>query len=936
MAQKPQKKNTQKKGDQSSKTKAPQRRRDPDSISLNDSQTILDSNTRRDIAGIVFIIAAAITFLIAVLPQDNALVSDFASMCVHNVFGIGCYILPFALLAIGITFLGQFQHEHISARTTIGLSIIFVALLAIISLCAPIQVLGHDDPNLLFTPNTVRGYGGYIGSALAFCGIILFGRAVSFVIFGGVMIVGLIIIGFSLSKTITSFRTKHANKLHGLPSRIGSNTSTQGFARIRRDGQRANQGAYLNNLQSNMGQVPYDPSQTAVIGQDGSLIAYADLERDAKEPSQNMLGTGQASDGYPNMALQSGGSSQVGNPRINGGVDTSTMRLDASEAAMLVSGNDQPYSNNPRTRRNADPLSMTRTLGASRKTPPAEDTVAETPHDEQAENVDNIERIEHIDQVGSSTDEGRPQRKKRKASAKAVKAASSDEVDEPITKDGFILPGFSLLNQASKPKSGKGESQDLQSVAGKLQDTLANFGIDVRVVDWIKGPTVTLYEVDLPAGVRVSRIIALNDDIALALASPGVRIFAPVPGTNYVGIEVPNAKRETVLLSDVLKNAPSGPMQIAIGKDVEGNSIVSDLSKMPHLLIGGTTGSGKSVSINAMIMSILMRATPSEVRMIMIDPKRVEFTPYCDIPHLYVPVVTEPRDAANALGWGVAEMERRLKVFSKVGARNITQYNDKVKEHISSLESDEGDDQEDKKDGSDDLGEMMPYIVIIIDELADLMMNVGKEVETYISRIAQLARAAGIHLIVATQRPSANVVTGLIKSNITNRIAFNVASGIDSRVIIDTIGAESLIGLGDMLLSKPELSKPQRIQACFVSEDEINRVVGFIKEQGTPDYHNEILQTNTYSIGDTDPHGGSGGDRDPLIWEAADIVVSSSLGSTSNIQRRLKVGYARAGRIMDQLEEIGIVGSANGSRPREVLVDQTELETIKAFETSDN
>jgi S-DNA-T family DNA segregation ATPase FtsK/SpoIIIE len=410
------------------------------------------------------------------------------------------------------------------------------------------------------------------------------------------------------------------------------------------------------------------------------------------------------------------------------------------------------------------------------------------------------------------------------------------------------------------------------------------------------------------------------------LATTAVRIFAPIPGTNYVGIEVPNKTRDTVVLSEVLQDAPAGPLQLAIGKDVEGNSIVCDLAKMPHLLIGGTTGSGKSVSINGMIMSILMRATPSEVRFIMVDPKRVEFTPYNGIPHLYVPVVTEPREAASALAWGVAEMERRLKVMSGVGVRNITQYNEKVLSGELSVDED-GNEIENPP-------EKLPYIVIIIDELADLMMSVGKEVEQSICRIAQLARAAGIHLIVATQRPSTNVVTGLIKSNITNRIAFNVASGIDSRVILDSTGAEDLIGLGDLLLSKPEFAKPQRIQGCYVSEKEINAVVEMVKAQGEPEYHSEILSTNVITIGASNPMGGDGGDDDPLIWEAADIVVSSKMGSTSNIQRRLKVGYARAGRIMDQLEEKGVVGPANGSKPREVLVDELELETIKAFESS--
>ncbi len=516
-----------------------------------------------------------------------------------------------------------------------------------------------------------------------------------------------------------------------------------------------------------------------------------------------------------------------------------------------------------------------------------------------------------------------------------VLASSSATIKEGTeSTDGFRLPPFSFL-RATKPASREQQNEkELQETARCLQETLEDFKIMARVVGWVAGPTVTLFKVDLPAGVRVSRVTALEADIALALAAQGVRIFAPIPGTNYVGIEVPNKTRRTVFLGDVLKDAPEGPLQVAIGENVEGEHILADLARMPHLLIGGTTGSGKSVSINAMIMSILMRATPSEVRFIMIDPKRVEFTPYNGIPHLYVPVVTEAKEAASALAWGVAEMERRLKVFSKAGARNISQFNDIVAAEQKAIVQAEA---KGKEPPEAQWGEKLPYIVIIIDELADLMMNVGKEVEFSISRIAQLARAAGIHLIVATQRPSANVVTGLIKANITNRIAFNVATGIDSRVILDMAGAERLIGLGDLLFSKPEYSKPQRMQACFVSNEEISAVVSFLKEQGEPEYHTEILKTNLISLGDSQPDGSGGGssDDDPLLWEAADIVVASGLGSTSNIQRRLKVGYSRAGRIMDMLENKGVVGPPNGSKPREVLVDSLELETLKAFETKD-
>jgi S-DNA-T family DNA segregation ATPase FtsK/SpoIIIE len=354
---------------------------------------------------------------------------------------------------------------------------------------------------------------------------------------------------------------------------------------------------------------------------------------------------------------------------------------------------------------------------------------------------------------------------------------------------------------------------------------------------------------------------------------------------------------------------------MGIGKDVAGAPVLADLATMPHLLIGGTTGSGKSVAINAMLMSILMRTTPAEVRMILIDPKRVELSLYNNVPHLYVPVVTEPKEAASALAWSVSEMERRLKVLQVAGARNIGGYNAMVQEGKG-------------PEGAEEL----PYLVIVIDELADLMMVAAKEVEDSIVRIAQLARAAGIHLVVATQRPEANVVTGIIKANITNRIAFNVASAIDSRVILDQPGAEKLVGLGDMLFSTPSWPKPKRLQGCYVSEDEIITVVDHLKKQGAPDYHEEILHLKVSTVG-----GGvdSGEDDDPLIWEAADITVTSGLGSTSMLQRRLKVGYARAGRIMDMLESKGIVGPPDGSKPREVLVDIEELESIRAFERED-
>ena len=345
----------------------------------------------------------------------------------------------------------------------------------------------------------------------------------------------------------------------------------------------------------------------------------------------------------------------------------------------------------------------------------------------------------------------------RKRAAKA-KPKAAPKPAPPVSKDGFQLPSMDLLSTGDGKRRGSTE-EELREVAAELQGTLEDFGVLASVVGWVEGPTVTLFKVDLPSGVRVSKVTNLTDDIALALAAPGVRIFAPIPGTNYVGIEVPNRVRQMVYLPEVLAAAEPGPLQVAIGEDVEGHAIVHDLAKMPHVLIAGTTGSGKSVEVNSMIMSILMRATPAEVRFIMVDPKRVEFAPYEGIPHLYVPVVTECREASSALSWAVAEMERRLKMFSKCGVRNIISFNEKARAAADAAEAAE---QSGEEAPENPYGEPIPYIVIVIDELADLMMNVGKEVEFSISRIAQLARAAGIHLIIATQRPSTNVVTGLI------------------------------------------------------------------------------------------------------------------------------------------------------------------------------
>nr|WP_302808048.1 DNA translocase FtsK [uncultured Adlercreutzia sp.] len=815
---------------------------------------ILDDRTRRDIVGVGFIILGIVLFIAAAAPA-GAIVTDFLSESLHVVFGVGCYIMPFFLVAIGGAVLYRMQSERMSLRVTLGLSLILVALLGIIALFTPTTGTG---PAALFDRIALVTHGGYVGAALAWVGLTLFGPAISAILLIGVAIVGVIVIGFSISAFLEKVRARCDLDGEGATSLI-----PDAFGSMRR-------GRGKPPLTTMAESADLPPAAH------GAPTARISLGEQPRRRSR-----GAAADAVPDAAV----TRQLG-ARKTGGL----VPIQAPDPREVAEVEDIS------TVEPAAP--MTRKLGRRRQE-------AEAAEREAA--------------------------KTKPVSKKTALKKKKEAPAQPISKDGFQLPPMNLLATGGARRGSTEE--ELREVAAELQGTLEDFGVMASVVGWVEGPTVTLFKVDLPSGVRVSKVTNLTDDIALALAAPGVRIFAPIPGTNYVGIEVPNRNRQMVYLPDVLAAAGPGPLQVAIGEDVEGHAIVHDLAKMPHVLIAGTTGSGKSVEVNSMIMSILMRATPAEVRFIMVDPKRVEFAPYEGIPHLYVPVVTECREASSALSWAVAEMERRLKMFSKCGVRNIITFNEKAR---AAQAADEAAEKRGEEPPENLYGEPIPYIVIVIDELADLMMNVGKEVEFSISRIAQLARAAGIHLIIATQRPSTNVVTGLIKANITCRIGLTVASGIDSRVILDSTGAENLIGMGDMLLAKPEYPKPIRIQGPYIPDDEIAAVVAHLKSQGEPEYHSEILKTNVVTLGDSSPSGEGGSEADdPLLWEAADVVVSSDLGSTSNLQRRLKVGYARAGRIMDQLEEKGIVGPANGSRPREVLVDQMELETLKAFEAAD-
>lgn len=490
------------------------------------------------------------------------------------------------------------------------------------------------------------------------------------------------------------------------------------------------------------------------------------------------------------------------------------------------------------------------------------------------------------------------------------------EKNEADTEDNnsYKFPPLSLLKE-TKNTNGAALSAELDGTADKLVETLKSFGVDTRVVDISRGPTVTRYELQPSAGVKISKITNLADDIALNLATAGVRIEAPIPNKAAVGIEVPNKASAVVGVRGILESpafsSAKSKLTVALGRDIGGNAIVADIGKMPHGLIAGATGSGKSVCINSIIISLLYKASPDEVKLLMIDPKVVELGIYNGIPHLLVPVVTDPRKAAGALGWAVSEMEKRYKMFADRGVRDLAGYN----RFVESL-----NDPEVKQ---------MPHIVIIIDELADLMMTAPNEVEDSINRIAAKARAAGMHLIIATQRPSVDVVTGVIKANIPTRIAFAVSSHIDSRTILDTAGAEKLLGRGDMLFSPVGSSKPKRIQGCFVSDEEVEAVVEYVKGDHTADYDDDVMvEIERQAAVDKKQKTGlpeDGPGDDPMLNDAIRVVVENGMASTSLLQRKLKLGYARAARIVDEMEQRGVVGPYEGSKPRKVLITKDQL-----------
>lgn len=876
---------------------------------FDDFEPLVEPSANRDIAGVVIAVLAIASF-IAVISPATAPVTAAVAGFYHLGFGLGAYVLPIVILLFAATlFLGE--DSPLNIRSVAGGAVVFVAIVSILSLMVPGT---SDSCDLMFSPQNLSASGGYIGAFIASALQNALGKPIAMVVLLGLAVVGFVIIGFSVGGVLRSARDRAADFAERRRADVNASPwgdeealSVPGIAR-----------PHLSILR----QKGSDMAVTTVMGNDADPVLDDDNEDD--DPFVDVSEAVEAERAKTTLLPRRHANKGKAAPKLN----TSEPDPSWSDSEIeLTEGDDED---------DETPLDTAKTTLLPRRQDRRGQVTGQLSMEDDPDKVDESEPPFAVNPVSAA-----PQipdfLKRPKVAGASTPAASAAPVAagdggadgtaadvEGEQEDGLKLPPLEILHANPQSASAASSDKELEQTAESLQSTLLEFGRSARVVGWIAGPTVTTFKLQPGEGERVSKISSLEDDIALSLAAQSVRIFAPIPGTSLVGIEIPNRKRQNVNLGDVLPYVKGGPLELAIGRDAEGTPVVADLAKMPHLLIAGTTGSGKSVMINSIITTLLMRALPEDVRLIMVDPKRVELAGYNGLPHLYVPVVTEPKQAASALQWAVSEMERRLKVFERLNVRKISTYNEKQAagefEHY------------------DNPPQKMPYLVIIIDELSDLMMVAGKDVEASIVRIAQLGRAAGIHLIVATQRPSSNVVTGLIKANITNRIAFNVATGIDSRVIIDQMGAEKLTGLGDMLFSKVDWGKPRRIQGCFVSDDEINEIVEFVKSQSEPDYHEEILSAvapasmsmaggGIVRTGVAEPQ-----DDDPLIWEAAHIVVESQLGSTSGLQRRLKVGYARAGRIMDMLEEKGVVGPPDGSKPREVLLDDEGLAALESVD----
>ena len=816
---------------------------------------------------ILWVIVAIALLLFVSNLGFGGIVGQAVSGVLFGVFGLIAYVLPILILVVSFFAVSNKGNFHASVKIAAG--VVFVAFV-----CLFLSLAGsgreYYEPMKAYTYSaTERAGGGIVGGALAYVMVKAFGVIGSYIIDFIVLIICLVLI-------------TERSALKGM--------------------QKGGQKVYESAKESNERYKEYREYKNEERRKRRMDHKVSGVSIDTKISDQKESGVGTSDEigelhANPNVDLPD--ISQESKVRLSSGEDTLFEPQKAS-VQPLISGEITA----------SEPVISGDYMH--------ENPVAEP---ESADPKPGKQTSEEVPTVAEHT------KRKARTSEEEIQKEIADVVQEMAPaaaqpEKKYVFPPVDLLKAGSGKKSANTESQ-LRETANKLQETLKTFGVNVTVTNISCGPAVTRYEIQPEMGVKVSKIVGLADDIKLNLAAADIRIEAPIPGKAAVGIEVPNKENVTVAFRDLIESKEfkesKSKISFAVGKDIAGKTKVTDIAKMPHLLIAGATGSGKSVCINTIIMSILYKADPSEVKLLMIDPKVVELSVYNGIPHLMIPVVTDPKKASGALHWAVAEMTDRYEKFAQANVREINGYNAKV----DSIEVPEGQERPQK----------MPQIVIIVDELADLMMVASNDVEEAICRLAQLARAAGIHLVIATQRPSVNVITGLIKANMPSRIAFAVTSGVDSRTILDMNGAEKLLGKGDMLFNPQGAPKPIRVQGAFVSDEEVSEVVEYIKEHnGDAQYNDSVQQkmeslqssgSNSVSISDSDAADDG---RDAYFVDAARIIVDKEKASIGMLQRYLKVGFNRAARSMDQLEEAGIVGPEEGTKPRTVLMNKEQFE----------
>ncbi len=876
----------------------------------------------------LLIIGLAILTLLSfiLIYGQKGTIGQTLSPALGGIMGLVKYILPVTLL--GLTVSIAKAKQNVTSKF-----IEWIVLFACV--CGALSVYqiskGYISADLEFNSALEVAYdlgtrnigGGTIGTVLAFPMVQLFDVfGASIILYGAVLL--LVVFMFGLSP-----RQIFSNLAEGYVER---QNEAAGLDRYRQNEINRSRRSAAQNMQNpemvrqnSRGRRGQENMQTSIMDDE---IIIDDLRINGKtghEENMQADGHGSFTRGVRNFFLK--------NKHLETDVDDDPEYIEANLHKAAAEENVNMARNNQINMSSDEPVIMGNVSDLnnnSNNANTAAQNANETPNAGFSDNLFNIEE------------------EKKEAKKRAVLNLEHTMAAE---EDNYEYPPINIL---SRPKKGKGVSRSsLNEKSVQLQKTLRSFGVNAKVENISTGPAITRFEIKPAEGVRVSKIANLTDDIALSLAAESIRIEAPIPGKQAVGIEIPNKEKEMVTLREVIESEEfeqsSSKLSVGLGKDITGNVVMADIAKMPHVLIAGSTGSGKSVCINTIITSLIYKAKPSEVKMIMVDPKVVELSVYNEIPHLMIPVVTDPRKAAGALAWAVQEMDNRYTLFAQKGVRDLKGYNKIIEEENEDIENKIRKVEENDEDIQEELADeiinrptgKLPQMVIIVDELADLMMVAAKEVEESICRLAQKARAAGMHLIIATQRPSVDVITGLIKANVPSRIAFAVSSQIDSRTILDQGGAEKLLGKGDMLYYPVGTNKPHRVQGAFVSDEEVEKIVDFVKANGVAKYNEDVLESienSGKSDGEKEQANSQGGgnELDPLLPEVIEMCVEIGKASTSYIQRKFSVGFNRAGRIIDQMEERGVVGPYEGTKARKMLITLDELQRLKATDWLSN